>query len=328
MSRDLNKEIQQLKSRREFDTFWHLDSQKMKIESVLSELGKVDGDTQKEILKFIPVKLAAMLESQLRSSIKKLIDEKENCFDNAIELLPDGKSKIEFSYFREMKRRTFSFGEFVSHQISCNGVNSFESHISNVLFKKKDGFLSELKKYIPESIYHNTVLDSQHYCDHSDEILKSVARVYELRHIVCHEMSEDLVVEESEIIKLYRDTFHFGKQVYEYLVNIIYPNAPETDQQMFDVASGDYTKQNEELNSLIEKIKQNPTTISGLEANVELLLKSQLYWEKYRESFTKAILHEMEGGRDHRILYLEEMAEITSDRIDDLKYYFDVKVNG
>ncbi len=324
MSRDLNKEIQQLKSRKEFDTFWNIEGQKRKIESILSGLSNMESDTQKEILKFIPVRLAAMLESQLRSSLKKLIDEVENCFENAAELLPEGKSKIEFSYFKEMKKRTFSFGEFVSHQISCNGINSFESHISNVLFKKKEGFLSEIKKYIPESIYPNVVLDSQHYCDHSDEIIKSVSRVYDLRHIVCHEMSEDLLVDEREIISLTRNIFYFAKQVNQYLANIIYPNAPETEQEMFDVASKDYKKQNEELNMLIERIKDRPTTISGLEANLELFLESQLHWEKFRETFAKSLLHEMEGGRDHRILYLEEMAEITSDRVEDLKYYFDV----
>lgn len=328
MSRDLNKEIQQLKSRKEFDTFWNVESQKRKIESILTDIGKVDNDTRKEILKFIPVKLAAMLESQLRSSIKKLIDEKENCFENAVELLPEGKSKIEFSYFKEMKRRTFSFGEFVSHQVQCNGVNSFENHISNLLFKKKEGFLNEIKKYIPQSIYPNVVLDSQQYCEHSDEIIKSVSRIYELRHIVCHEMSEDLVIEEGEIIRLYRNVFHFAKQVHQFLVDTIYPNAPETDQEMFEVASKDYAKQNEELQILIEKIKKNSTTISGLEANVDLFLESQLHWEKYRETFAKSILHDMEGGRDHKILYFEEMAGITSDRIDDLRHYFDTTGNG
>jgi hypothetical protein len=325
MSRDLKKEIQQLKSRREFETFWNIESQKRKIETIFYDLGNIDKQTKNEILKFIPVKIAAMLESQLRSSIKKLIDEKEECFENAIELLPEGKTKIEFDYFRELKKRTFSFGEFVSHQISCTGIGSFESHISNLLFKKKGGFLNELNKYIPKSIHVDVVLDAENYCKNDKEITNSIARVYELRHIICHEMSESLVIDEAEIIQLHKNAFSFGKQVYQYLVNIIYPNSPETNEQMFNTASEKFIERSNELNSLIEKIKHNSITISGMEANIITFLEAQKHWEKHRELFTKSLLYDMEGGRDYRILYLEEMAEITEDKIEDLKYYFELK---
>lgn len=310
MKRDFSSEIKHLKSRKEFETFWKVWERQNSIETALMQLSKIDESSRKEFLKFIPVTLVATLESILRSSIKKLVDENESCFENGKGLLPEGRLKIEFDYFKGLHKREFTFGEFISHQISCSRIEHFDTALSIVLFGKKTGFLDVIQKFTPVSIYPDIILKSEEYKRDCNEVINSLSTIFDLRHIICHEMSFEFNHTESEITRLYTHTFLFLHQAHEFLSNFLYPNSPETDEQMFEVASQDYEESNKKLVGIIEDIKQKRESFYGTEVNLELFDKAQKHWEEFRKTYVEALLYDMRDGRDYRIFYLEELSDI------------------
>ena len=319
--RNLINEITAIKSRSEFNSLHHYSRRLNDIEYAFQENLDYNGDFNKELLKYIPIATVACFEAFFRSVYKELIDFGKPFSDNVVKFNQAQNVKFNFDIVNAIQTKTVTVGEFVSHILPCN---NFEDINKNLSLLCSIDFADQIKKFKRESISEHVNENSKQFIENGDRIITDIKRTFELRHIYCHEFATNLPIDKDEILRCFNSSKLFLNQVNEFVWDLIYPNAPETQTDMNIQASDEFERSENDLFALISTIKEAKKENSDFDLNVGLFDKTIEQWKKYRETKAELDASVVEGGTMYPLFYTNSLIATTKEKIESLKNEFEI----
>ncbi|MCI1779245.1 MAG: lysozyme inhibitor LprI family protein [Bacteroidales bacterium] len=321
MKRNLINEITEIKSRSEFNSRLDYSFRLNDIENAFKESLNYNGDFDKELVKYIPIATVACFETFFRSVYKELIDFGKPFSDNAIKFNQSKNVKFDFEIINAIQTKTVTVGEFISHILPCNNFEDINTNLSTIA---NIDFIDQIKKFKRVSVFDHVNANSKQFIENSDQIISDIKRIFELRHIFCHEFATNISIDKSEILRCFNNSKVFINQTNDFIWDLIYPNAPETQTEMNIQASNEFERFENDLSDLISSIKEAKKENSDFDLNVELFDKTMEQWKIYRKYKAELDASVVEGGTMYPLLYASSMTTTTKEKIESLKSEFEI----
>src|SRR5690606_34872667 len=209
-----------------------------------------------------------------------------------------------------IQTKTVTVGEFISHILPCNNFDDINANLSTLA---DIDFADQIKKFQRESIFDHVNDNSKLFIKNSKQIISDIKRTFELRHIFCHEFATNLRIDKDEILRCFNNSRIFLNQTNDFIWDLIYPNAPETQADMDNHASETFDKADTELTELILTIKEASKEHSYMTLNIDLLDKSISEWKKYRDVKAELDASVVEGGSMYPSIYAGSLTTTTKE---------------
>lgn len=317
--RNIAVEISQLKGRKEFETFDTVYLKLKRIKDSLKELKNVTPGSKQELLKYIPVALVGTMESFLRSTIASLINKNEAYLLRAKNLFDNNGIKFDFDTFTHLQKREYSIGEFLSHQLSFSKYEQI--HFTFTTMFETD-FITALNSYKNPGLHTGLKNpEPEKFESVSKDIIKDIKYLFELRHIVCHEMALQIPFTGVDAFRIYASVYSFLYQIYNYVYMILYPDTFEDTEILTKKAKDEFDKKEEELNYLLKQIFKKPITYLGTHIDVEKFSKSITLWKEFREIYVRSMIPDFYGETLDNY-YFDDLTMMTDDLVTQLKIDF------
>lgn len=306
-TRDIIQEIADIRQRRRFGSA--MAELPLRL-FALEQAFKVHDKSQSELTRYFPVALIACVEGYFRMAIKDLIDAGDPFLTNAEK--PASSLKLDFSVLRAVHGKTITVGELVAHGVALSRLEHIESALTSLL---GGGFLQSLRTTTDRWAHEVRGEPSAPILSNPDEVFAGVARTFELRHIICHEIASAYEIESDEVARCLESCVAFLRAADEFISETLHPGAPLTQTDM-NIAAG--KSLNEKREGLAEAVA---TTKKRLDA-VELMAfdESQVKWEAYCEAWVSFVAGERaNSGTIWPLIYAGEAEAVVIRRLDEVK---------
>ncbi len=158
-----------------------------------------------ELARSIPVGLIACVEGYFRLVYADLIDQRKPFRENVAKF----DIKFGLEHLVSIEQHSISLGEFVAHFLPCNSIEDINSNMSNITGQD---FLRLVKRKYPRS----PPLFPEMFT--GDAFISRVKRIFELRHMYCHELSPPMEEEEFSWVQFCSRTASEFLLISEYIV--------------------------------------------------------------------------------------------------------------
>ena len=306
-TRDIIQEIAEVRHRRQFDSAMaELPLRLFALETAFKNHDKGES----ELMRYFPVALIACVEGYFRMAIKDLIDAGEPFLTNAEK--PASSLKLDFAVLRAVHGKTITVGELVAHGIQLSRLDHLEAALSNLL---GTGFLQALRTTTDRWAQEVKGTPATPILVKPDQVFADVARTFELRHIICHEIASAYKIEATEVASCFESCVAFLRAADELIFETVHPDAPLTQTDM-NIAAGE---------SLREKEKLMEEAIAAITVRLELqevaaFDESQTDWQKYRDSWVNfAVGDRKNGGTIWPLLHASESEQVVKRRLHEIQ---------
>lgn len=306
-TRDIIREITDVRQRQRFG----LSNTELRLRLSALERAFIAYDkNHAELIRYFPVSLIACVEGYFRMAIKDLIDAGEPYLTNSEKLA--SSLKLDFSLLRAVHGKTITVGELVAHGVKLSGLEYVEAAISSVLGK---GFLDSLRETVDRWEHEVMGKPSVPILSKPDEVFADVAKTFELRHVICHEIASAYEIEFEEVARCFKSCVVFLKAADAFISQTMYPDAPLTQTAM-NIAAG---------KALREKREQLQDAVEALKARLgktELVAfdESQAKWQSYCEAWTEFVAGKSAGGGTiWPTIYAGVAESVVERRLDEIK---------
>jgi uncharacterized protein YecT (DUF1311 family) len=265
-----------------------------------------------EFADFIPIRLATILEIYVRETVRELIDSDTKYLDRS-ESLTRG-IKLDFMMFKSLQGRRVSVGDIVAHSISVSRVE----HILSICETLCPGF----KARLPQS-RELWIEDYEISCppppilSDAELVLKTIKRIFEVRHILVHEMPSKRPYSLEEIPEFLTATRAFLSATDWIFVGETKGQVPRTQMTM-NVTAGERldiaTRELEELLSLMRDREMGDG--SKFDA-------CQKAWEAFADADADFHAAEVEGGSMYPMVWAMQKEATVRDRIATLRQWLE-----
>lgn len=315
MKRNLVSEIESIRNRTILNDRRDITNRLNKIELILNNPTSSDKN-KLEILKYVPIATIAAMESYFRSVYKELIDLGSPYSENVSKFNQSKNIKFDFEMITAIHSKSITSGELISHMLSCNNFEDINSNMSTLL---QNNFALELKNFDNSNRVVWGSLNVNEFAIKNADIIQSIRRTFELRHIFCHEYGSNIDVTEIEIRKCYDSCRIFLEQTNNYLWATVYPNMPNTMPELISQTENELNSQKQLLNDLIVEFKNFITIQTELVLDTELLEKTIESWHEYSQKRARFDSSEVAGGSLEYLLTLQSLTKSTKEFYQSLK---------
>lgn len=276
------------------------------INALRAELDVIAGIAPLHI-QFVPIRLVTILEVFVREVIAELVDGDEVIFERAEKLVKG--TKIDLAFAAYVDRRELTIGDFVAHTVSLSGVDG----IMNILDTLVGRFADRLQKVHPRWTEEIDAWPLPPIVADYDLMMTSLARLFEVRHVLTHELPSGTVFESEELPNLIAATSMFIEATDWSVIEVLRGSVPQTQSVMNKVAAEDLRREEEELNATLAKVGALP----GIDRDaVEALQEA---WVDFADRHASLIASQVEGGSMYPSLWTGEKVSLVRDRIAQLK---------
>lgn len=282
-TRDLIQEIADVRARRQFESaMTELPLRLFAIERAF----KGHSQDQHELTRYFPVALVAAVEGYFRMAVKDLIDAGEPYLSNAER--PAASIKLDFSIIRAVHGKSVTIGELVAHSIPLSRFEHIDSVISGLLGTP---FLAKLRTTSNRWAYEVMGGPRVPMLTNPDSVFADVARVFELRHIVCHELASAYEIDYAEVAQCLESCVLFLRASDELISETLHPGAPLTQVEM-NIAANRMLQESraalvEEIEALLPLLRPEDSVT---------FRESQDLWEQFCKSWSNLMASEVTGG--------------------------------
>ena len=145
--------------------------------------------------------------------------------------------------------------------------------------------------------------------------IESVDLIFKARHILCHEGAFMNKLENPMVMQMIDDAILFVQFIDNIVSDILYPGFDYTQNSMNNDAYGKFEKADNNLNQLIEYIKDNK---EELEPDFSYLES----WKEFRKCKAESDAKTCEGGSMYPCIYYSSLEETTKQLIAQVKSSF------
>jgi uncharacterized protein YecT (DUF1311 family) len=283
----------------------------------------------KDVPDFYIVRAVTLLEVFTRRQIAELIDHAKEYTDRAVEL--SKQIKMDFATVRDVQGRAITLGDIVAHSIPVNSFGQIFSYFETLLGKPLrpllagavDRWRTEVEKLPAEPIIPDV-----------EELASGLSRLFEIRHILCHEIPKSPMYSPSEITDLLDHACRFCKTMEGILSFEKFGLVPLTQSAMNQRAYDDFKKAEEELDKLLSEIRTRLEKIKSdyfvpgrkpEETWLHTLDDAQAKWRAYRDAHCDFDAYLSFGGSIHSLLWAGTARHITKARVEQLQRWWEIE---
>ncbi|UWQ02950.1 DUF1311 domain-containing protein [Aliiroseovarius crassostreae] len=271
------------------------------IEALMKEASALT-DASSKFAEFIPIRLVTTLEVFLRGVIAELIDEKEIYFERADKLTKG--AKIDLAFTAHINRRELTVGDFVAHAVSLNNVDSIISTLDTLLVD----FPAKLKVIHPRWTEEEADWPLAPIINEYDLVMSSLARLYEVRHVLTHELPSSPFLDPVEVPTLAAAARSFITATDWVVVEALHGAVPRTQTGM-NLNMGDELR-NEEAQ--LAAAMDEATRLHGIDR--EALTATQNSWIEWADAQANLVASQVEGGSMYPMVWASEKAALARER--------------
>lgn len=155
------------------------------------------------------VGIVACVEVAAREAIQNLIDSGSPYADRVADLLK-GDVRFTLDVARAFHARKVSLGEFVSHLLSVSSLTQITAYLDALLGAP----LSRAMAAVTEQVYINNQVHETVIVQDVDEMMRSLAAAFSVRHIIAHEAGFTYV-SNDDLRKISANAILFDRALYE-----------------------------------------------------------------------------------------------------------------
>lgn len=277
----------------------------------LTNLANLYKDVQNSaLLEYVPIKIVSLFEEHFRQLYAEIIDvPKYRCNLKKVKFLKD--LRMDFDVIDAFQSNEVTLGDYLSYYFSCNSVYQVMEQFGQLL--KVD-----VKGKLMEKIVDIELKSSESENDArkaASLYIESVDLIFKARHILCHEGAFMNKLENPMVMQMIDDAILFAQFIDNIVSDILYPDFDYTQASMNNDAYGKFEKAENNLNQLIEYIKDNK---KDLEPDFSYLES----WKEFRKCKAESDAKTCEGGSMYPCIYFSSMEETTLQLIKQLKSTF------
>lgn len=277
----------------------------------LTNLVNIYKDVQdSELLEYVPVKIVSLFEEHFRQLYAEIIDmPKYRCNLKKVKFLKD--LRVDFDVIDAFQNNEVTLGDYLSYYFSCNSVYQVMEQFGQLLNM-------DVKGKLMEKIVDIELKSSESENDArkaSSLYIESVDLIFKARHIMCHEGAFMNKLENPMVMQMIDDAILFTQFIDNIVSDILYPGFDYTQASMNNDAFGKFEKADNNLNQLIEYIKDNK---KDLEPDFSYLES----WKEFRKCKAESDAKTCEGGSMYPCIYYSSLEETTKQLIAQVKSSF------
>lgn len=259
----------------------------------------VNGDDLPEestLYGYIPIRLVALIEDNLRDEYALIIDDKR--FRKNLSEVIGKNIPLNIDVLSSLQDDVITIGEYFSYSLSCNGIEDIIKNFSKLI---GCNFRDELGSKLGDA---------------TCSIITTISIIFKERHVLCHESSIELDYNKDTIKSYIQAVSHFLNAIRDIIQNKLYPNSPQTTVDMISESVEEYKAVNKELKEMIQVIKDNDS-----EGMIEEMgcLDFIDNWKRYRERRAEIDSKSFEDGSIQPIIYYGSKTTTTKWLIKELK---------
>lgn len=271
-TRDIIQQIADIRQRRRFGSAMsELPLRLFALEHAFKEHDK----SQSELTRYFPVALIACVESYFRMAIKDLIDTGDPYLSNAEK--PASSLKLDFSVLRAVHGKAITVGELVAHGVPLSRLDHIENTLTSLI---GTGFLQALRTTTDRWAHEVRGQPATPILSEPDQVYSDVARTFELRHIICHEIASAYLIEADEVARCFQSCVAFLRAADEFISETIHPGAPLTQTDMNIAAGQSLAESRERLEKAIAGVRERLDA-----AELAAFNDSQKKWQIYSDAW-------------------------------------------
>jgi len=231
------------------------------------------------------IRAVTLLEVFTRRWVAALIDHGDPFVERAGKLMSD--FKYDFGLVRRIGN-VITLGDVIGHGIAVNKYGQIMDIFQDLL-------AADVLSLLKTSVYvHRYLMDQLLYADSderragavivkdTDKMCKRLNRLFDLRHILCHEVPRNEVYDRREITGLLDAADQFAAAMNEVLYGMLFPNAPTTYPGMAAQVSAEL-EENERL--LADVVSRLDGTLNR--KALRLLNKANKRWMEFRDAYAE-----------------------------------------
>lgn len=277
---------------------------------------------------FFVIRIVTLLEVFSRQNIAALIDHDKRYTDRAVELSKN--LKLDFGLVRDVQGRAITLGDIVAHNVSVNSFGQimayFETLIGKPLRPALEGVVDRWESEVEGKPAEPVIADF-------DDVASRLSRLFEVRHILCHELPRKAVYTAEELDGFFGAAIQFSKALEEVLTFEKFGKVPLTQFEMNQAAHEKLEAAEKELERVVSEIhaylKHTDETISMPE-----FLTSDCNWQKhfddaqskwlaFRNAHCEFDTYLSQGGTIRPLLWASEAERQTKTRLSELRAWLE-----
>ncbi|MBV7417147.1 DUF1311 domain-containing protein [Comamonas sp. CMM03] len=307
-TRDIIEEIAQVRQRRRFGrAIAELPLRLFALERAFKE----HDQKNEELTRYFPVALIACIEGYFRLAIKELVDAGEPYITNAER--PASSIKLDFAVVRAIHGKAITVGELVGHSVPLSRLDHIESSMSSLLGAS---FLDRMRMISDRWDHEVRGEPERPILSNPDEVFAGVAKAFELRHIICHEIASAHEILYQDVARCFECCVAFLRAADELVSETLHPGAPLTQSDM-NVAAGELLA--EARQSMAQAVSDLRARLSGDE--LAAFNDAQAAWEEACTAWAEFDAMEVKGGTMWPTVRAGSEAELVKGRTDELRSY-------
>jgi Uncharacterized protein conserved in bacteria len=260
---------------------------------------------------FVPMRLSTIMEVYVRETVRQTIDSDPKYADRTEPLAKN--FRLDFSLLKSLHGKLVTLGDIIAHSIPVSSLD----HVISTYETLFPGFRKKLPESRERWTEDQNIQSLPPILNDTESTLSVIKRIFEVRHIVTHEMPRERPYAVEEISEFLTSTRDFLSATDWILIGETKGDVPRTQMTM-NTAAG------EDLNVVTREMEE---TLAEIQARGELdekkLAASQAAWDAYANS--DAALHAslVEGGSMYQLIWAASKAEVTRERVNRLRWWLE-----
>ena len=273
----------------------------------LAQMRANEREDQQLLDELIPARIVTLLEVFVRMWIEELVDKGAPYVERAASLKAD--IKYDFAIARSLHGGVVTMGQLIAHSLSLNRLEVIFAVFETLLGVN---FLHELGRVRRRKIMETPV---EPIIDNLSALRKSLGRLFELRHILVHELPAKRPYEPAEIGQFLEAAQKFVEATDEIINTILYGDYPLTQTEMNTVSGVEFRTADEELTKLCNEIVKFSKS--------DTIFAVQQHWLAFRKAEADRQTEKFGRGTIRPTIRNMIQRDLTRARISELKLWLE-----
>jgi uncharacterized protein YecT (DUF1311 family) len=251
------------------------------------------------------------MEVYVRETVREAIDSDPKYAERTEPLAKN--FKFDFSLIKSLHGQLVSLGDIIAHSIPISSLDHILSSYE-ILFP---GFRKKLPESRERWTEDQNIQSLPLILADAERTLSVIRRIFEVRHIVTHEIPRERPYVLEEIAEFFTSTRDFLSATDWILIGETKGDVPRTQMAMNLSAGEDLDLVTREMQEALAEVRARG------EIEEKRLAASQTAWEVYAD--TEATLHAslVEGGSMYPLIWAASKAEVTRERLNRLRWWLE-----
>jgi hypothetical protein len=267
-------------------------------------------DPKELFASLLPARVVTLIEVFCRYWVQRLIDQGAPYDERAIDLKIN--IKYDLPLIRSLHGQTISLGFLISNNVPLSSIETIGAIFSALLHTDFFRWLSNARRR--KLLEHEPDGGGPIVAD-IDKLKRTLARIFEVRHILIHEFPEKSPFEIAEIGEMLDAADNFIIAADEGLSQLLFGLYPITQQGMNSEAR-------EECKSVVDELDRLADDVAR-KSNSDTILKVQQAWRAFAEAEADRTAEGFTGGTAYPLFFHGALKELASDRLRQLRTWVD-----